>query len=120
MAKILIVDDAVFTRNLLKITAESGGHEVVGCARDGEQAFSLFKSLHPDLVTLDCLMPDKPGEVVLREMIQHDPDAKVIILSGSGDHTLEERIMQTGAKAYLQKPCAMGDILKAVDQVAEI
>ena len=120
MAKILIVDDAAFTRNLLKITVECGGHEVVGCARNGKQGFDLFKNLHPDIVTLDYLMPDRSGEVVLKQIIGYDPKARVIMLSGSDDHTLQERTMQNGAKCYLKKPCAMRDILKAIGQVMEV
>jgi len=120
MAKILIVDDAAFTRSLLKITVESGGHEVVGCARNGKRAFELFKNLNPDLGTLDYLMPDRSGEVVLKQIIRHDPNARVIMLSGSDDRTLEERTMQNGAKCYLKKPCAMTDILKAIGQVMEV
>jgi len=78
MAKILIVDDSAFTRNMIGLIVESGGHEVVGRAEDGEQAMTLFNDLHPELVTLDYLMPDMSGEAVLGEMIETDPRAKVI------------------------------------------
>jgi FixJ family two-component response regulator len=91
MAKILIVDDSAFTRNTLMMFFESGGHEVV-----------------------------KSGEVVLKEIIQYDPSAKVIMLSGSGDNALEERALQTGAKFFVEKPCAKREILDVIDQVMEI
>lgn len=94
MAKILIVDDSAFMRAKLRVMFESGGHEVVGLAPSGEQALELFASLHPEIVTLDYLMAGKNGEEVLREMIQQDPEAKVIMISGSGDRTIEERSLQ--------------------------
>jgi two-component system chemotaxis response regulator CheY len=119
MAKILIVDDSVFTRNLLRRVFESGGHTVVGHAGNGEQAMTLFKTLHPELVTLDYLMPNKNGESVLEEMIQHDPNAKVIMISGSGDNTVEERVLQTGAKDYVEKLHVQREILEVIDQVME-
>ena len=119
MTKILIVDDSAFTRNALMTFCESGGHEVVGRAENGEQALELFKKLRPELVTLDYLMPGKSGEVVLKEIIQIDPGARVIMLSGSGDNKLEERVLQTGAKFFVEKPCAKGEILKVIDQVME-
>ena len=117
MAKILIVDDSAFARNTLRMNVESGGHEVVGLAADGEQALKLFKSLLPELVILDYLMAGKSGMVVLKEIIQNDPNAKVIMISGSGDHALEERAPQAGAKVFVEKPCAQRDLLKIIDQV---
>ena len=106
MARVLVVDDSAFTRNALSMYIESGGHEVVGRAENAEQALELFKSLNPELVTLDYLMPDKTGEVVLREMIEHDASARVIMVSGSGDSKLEARAIETGAKYFVEKPCA--------------
>jgi two-component system chemotaxis response regulator CheY len=117
MAKILVVDDSAFTRNTLSMFMQNGGHEVVGLAENADQALELYKTLHPELVTLDYLMPDKTGEVVLREIIQHDPEARVIMISGSGDSQLEERALQTGAKVFIEKPCEKKDILTAIDQV---
>ncbi len=98
---------------------ERAGHEVVGRAGDGEQAVELFKSLHPELVTLDFLMPGKNGEAVLEEIIQLDPSAKVIMISGSGDYTIGEKALQTGAKVFVEKPHVQEDILKVINQVME-
>ena len=119
MAKILIVDDSAFMSNLLRMNVVNGGHEVVGLARDGEQALKLFKSLRPELVMLDYLMEGKNGMVVLKEIIQHDPSARVIMISGSGDHVLAERSLQAGAKVFVKKPSAQRDLLKVIDQVME-
>ena len=119
MAKILIVDDSAFARARLKMLFENEGHEVVGSAADGEQALALFKSLRPELVTLDYVMADKNGEVVLKEIIQHDPSARVIMFSGTGDNTIEERVLQAGAKVFVEKFNAQRDILEAIDRVME-
>ena len=120
MAKILIVDDSAYARNSISLMAESGGHEVVGCAGNGDQALKLFNSLQPELVILDYLMPDKNGDEVLKEIIQQNPGARVIMLSGSGDKTIEERTLQTGAKVFVKKPCVPRDLLNVIDQVMEI
>ncbi len=66
MAKILIVDDSPLTRHLLSVIVKMGGHEVVGVAEDGREAFEQYKALRPDIVTLDWMMPSKSGEAVLR------------------------------------------------------
>ena len=117
MTKILIVDDSSFARKRLKIIFEPAGHEVVGSAKDGEQALDLFDKLHPDVVTLDYLMVGKNGEEVLRDIIRHDPDARVIMVSGSGDHTVEERALSAGAKLFVGIFNGQGKFLQAIDRV---
>ena len=117
MTKILIVDDSSFARKRLKIIFERAGHEVVGSAEDGEQALSLFDELHPDVVTLDYLMAGQNGEEILQEMIRHDPDARVVIVSGSGDHTIKDRLLSCGAKLFVEKLSGHAAFLRAVDQV---
>jgi len=117
MAKILIVDDSAFARNNLKRIVEKGGHEVAGLAENGEQALNLFKNLDPELVMLDYLMKGKSGMEVLKEIIQYDPDAKIIMVSGLGDSTIDEEALETGAKFFVRKPYAHTNILKIIDQV---
>ncbi len=117
MTKILIVDDSSFARNRLKKIFESAGHEVIGVAEDGAQALKLFATLHPDVVTLDYLLVGQNGEEVLRDIMQHDPDARVIMVSGSGDHTIEERVLSVGAKLFVEKFKGQNEFLRAIDQV---
>jgi len=117
MAKILIVDDSAFARNILGRIVEEGGHEVIGRAKDGESAVELFKRLHPELVTLDYLMAGKNGEAILEEIIKHDPNAKVVMISGSGDYTVEQRVREAGAKDFVAKPFMQRDLLKVIDHV---
>ena len=117
MAKILIVDDSAFARNVLGLIIEKGGHEIIGRAADGKSGLEMFKNLHPEIVTLDFLMEGKNGETVLKEIIKHDPSAKVIMISGSGDHSVEKKAMKTGAKDFVEKLFMKRDILKAIDQV---
>ena len=69
---------------------------------------------------LDYLMADKDGEQVLKEILQHDPGARVIMISGSGDHTIEERTLQLGAKLFMEKPMKQREVLKVIDQVMAI
>lgn len=61
MGKILIVDDTLFMRTLLKNILFSGGHTIVGEAGDGDEAVEKYKELKPDLVTMDVVMPKMNG-----------------------------------------------------------
>jgi two-component system chemotaxis response regulator CheY len=117
MAKVLIVDDSPFTRHLLGVIVKMGGHEVAGVAEDGKQALEMFKSLRPDLVTLDWLMPSKSGEAVLKKIMMLDPDAKVIMITGWANKSIEGRVLAAGAKAFLEKSNVQKDLLNVIDQV---
>ena len=61
MGKILIVDDTLFMRTLLKNILFSGGHTIAGEAGDGEDGVSKYKELKPDLVTMDIVMQKMNG-----------------------------------------------------------
>ena len=117
MAKILIVDDSAFTRHLLGMIVKMGGHEVVGSAEDGKQAIQLYKSLRPDLVTLDWLMPSKSGEAVLKKILKMDPGAKVIMITGWANRSIEGRVLTAGAKAFLEKSDVQKNLLRVVEEV---
>ncbi len=117
MTKILIVDDSSFARNRLRIIFERAGHEVVGVAENGEQAMDLYTTLHPEVVTLDYLMAGKKGDEVLMDIMQHDPDARVIMVSGSGDQTVQDKALSSGAKLFIDKYNGQTEFLNAIDQV---
>lgn len=111
------MDDSAFARNTLRIIAEKGGHEVVGRAADGDSGLKMYKRLNPELVTLDFLMAGKNGVAVLEEIIEHDPSAKVIMISGSGDNTVPTKALKSGAKDFVEKSFMQRDLLKVIDHV---
>jgi len=119
MAKILIVDDSPFTRHLLGVIVKMGGHEVVGVAEDGKQAFEKYKTLRPDIVTLDWMMPSKSGEAVLKKIIQFHPYAKAIMITGWANKSIEKRVLEAGAKAFLEKSSVQKDLLQVIEKVME-
>lgn len=117
MARVLVVDDSVFARHRIQQLLESDGHEVVGSSASGAEAVAMYKSLHPDLVTLDHLMDDLPGEAALQEILQFDPAARVIMISGSNDESLERRVLAAGARAFVEKFNDRDGLLKVVGRV---
>jgi len=119
MAKILIVDDCSFTRHLLGVILKTGGHEVIGVAQDGREAFEKYKALRPDIITLDWMMPTKSGEAVLKKIIQFHPYAKAIMITGWADRSIKKRVLEAGAKAFLVKSQVQKDLLHVIDKVLE-
>lgn len=116
MARVLVVDDAAFMRKVLTDALLAGGHEVVGEAGDGDAALAAYRELAPDLVTLDITMPEKDGLATLRELVEIDPAARVVICSALGQETKVLEAIKAGAKDFVVKPFERGRLLSAVEK----
>ena len=79
--KILIVDDAMFMRKMIRKILEEDGYTDLEEAQDGEAALELFEPFDPDLVLLDITMPGKSGLEVLEELLARRPQTKVVMCS---------------------------------------
>lgn len=117
MAKILIVDDASFMRGSLKYIMESGGHEVVGMAKNGKEAIEMWNMFKPDVVTLDILMREMDGITTLKEIMKIDPTAKVIMVSALGHDEKQKEAQNLGASGFIIKPFKRDDIINEIDKV---
>ena len=104
MAKILVADDASFMRQMIREIVESEGFEVCGEASDGIEAIDEFKRLHPDVVTMDIVMPRKSGIDAVRGIMELDPTACVVMCSALGQESLVMEAIEAGAKDFIVKP----------------
>lgn len=104
MKKIIIVDDSLFMRMILKNTLDEFGYEIVAEASNGLEALTLYTELQPDLVTLDITMPEMDGLTALQEIKRLDPEAKVIMVSAMGQQALLIRAVSMGAIDFIVKP----------------
>lgn len=105
MKKIIIIDDADVIRSQLQDFFEKQSHyNVVAIGKDGNEAISLYKKYHPDLITLDIEMPNKNGMQALGEILAHDPQARVVMISGSFDKEKIVEAIHLGAKGFIEKP----------------
>jgi two-component system, chemotaxis family, chemotaxis protein CheY len=104
MARILVADDASFMRQTIREILESEGHEVVAEASDGIQAVEEFKKHHPDLVTMDIVMPRRSGIDAVRGIVQLDRKARIVMCSALGQETLVNEALQAGASDFIVKP----------------
>jgi two-component system, chemotaxis family, chemotaxis protein CheY len=117
MAKILIVDDTLFMRTMLRKLLEDHGHQVVGEASTGEEAIQKYKILLPDLVTMDITMPDMDGISAAKEIIALDIKAKIIMCSAMGQQLLVLDAIKAGAKDFIVKPFQQERVLEAIKRV---
>jgi two-component system, chemotaxis family, chemotaxis protein CheY len=116
MARVLVVDDAVFMRKVVSDALASGGHEVIGEGSNGVEAVERFRELRPELTTLDITMPEKTGLEALAEIIAIDPNAKVLMCSALGQESKVIEALKLGAKNFVVKPFKPDALLEAVDK----
>ena len=115
---VLIVDDqAPFRRAARAVVTATPGFEVVGEAESGSQAVEKYRSLKPDLVTMDIVMPDMGGIEAVREICKTDPEAKILMCSAMGQQALVVEAIQAGAKDFVVKPFQPSRVLEAVQRV---
>lgn len=118
MAKrILITDDALFMRVTLKNILTQNGYEVVGEAQNGKESVELYKSLKPDLVTMDITMPEMDGITALKEIKSIDGEAKVVMCTAMGQKNMVIEAIQAGAKDFIVKPFQPERVLEAVNKL---
>lgn len=102
--RLLIVDDSEIRLQQLRQIVTEIGHEVIGMAKDGQEAVERFRSLHPDAVIMDLIMPRMNGLDALREILAVDPDANVVIASSMRSPESALECERNGARFYLHKP----------------
>ena len=115
--RVLIVDDAIFMRNMIKDIFSGSGFEVVGEAANGLEAVDKYKDLKPDLTTMDIVMPFKSGIEATREIVKHDPKAVVVMCSALGQEALVMEAIEAGAMDFIVKPPRAEDVLAVVKKV---
>jgi DNA-binding NarL/FixJ family response regulator len=115
MIPVLVADDHGLVRDAL--CAFLGGVddiEVVGTARDGEEAVAKTLELRPHVVVMDVTMPRMDGVEATRRIMHSAPDTRVVVLTGIADQERAEEAMRAGAVAYVLKDRDAKEIFDAI------
>jgi len=115
--RVLIVDDAVVMRMMIKGILSKNGYEVVGEAQNGLEAVEKYRSLVPDLVTMDMVMPEMDGITAVKQIVAGDPNARIIMCTSMGQQALVVEAIQAGAKSFITKPFQPPKILETIQKV---
>jgi two-component system chemotaxis response regulator CheY len=114
--KILIVDDSSIMRKMIKETLKSAGHNVIGEAKNGDDAVAFYRELKPDLVTMDITMRGMDGFEAARQILSDDAQACIIFLSNLDEAQYSQEAEKIGAKGYLNKHRSK-DILALIEEL---
>jgi DNA-binding response OmpR family regulator len=112
MPKILIVDDDVSITELMKALVKMEGH-LPTTVNDSTKAIEVANSVHPDLITLDLMMPGLTG-FELCDLLHNDPkfaNVPIVIVSARDDRESKEKAIEMGAKDYITKPFGVDELM---------
>ena len=102
--RLLVVDDALIMRAMIKDIAQQAGWQIAGEATNGRECLERYRELSPDLVTLDIVMPEMDGVEALRQLRQEDPPAMVVMVSAIDQKEKLSECIRLGARDFIVKP----------------
>ena len=114
--RVLIVDDSTVMRKIVSQILKSEMYDIVGEAANGQEGLDMYKEFKPDLITLDINMPVKDGLTALEEVLEFDPQARILMLTSESEQKMVIQAVQNGAKNYVVKPPERTALLTKVKQ----
>jgi len=116
-AKVLVVDDASFMRVVLKDILTANGFQNIIEAADGAAAISAYQQYCPDITTMDINMPVVDGMQALRNILQVNPNAKVIMVTSVEQKHIILEAIKLGARDYIVKPFERNMVATVINRV---
>jgi len=118
--KVLLVDDhALVRRGFRRMLEDEPTFEVVGEASDGLEAVEAAERLVPDVIVMDCALPQINGIEASRRVLAKRPETAILMLSMHSEDTLIRQALEAGAKGYVLKNAMDLDLVSAIKKVAE-
>ena len=112
---LLVTDDALIIREMIKDAAQNAGWQIVGEAANGQEAIDRYKELRPDAVTLDLVMPEYDGLYALDGITAFDPEAKVLVVSALEQKNVLKDAFKRGATDFVVKPFDKSHLTSALE-----
>jgi DNA-binding NarL/FixJ family response regulator len=118
--KVLLVDDhALVRRGFRRMLEDEPTFYVVGEASDGLEAVTLAEELRPDVIVMDCALPQMNGIEASRRILAKLPETAILMLSMHSEDTLVKQSLEAGARGYILKNAMDLDLVSAIKKVAE-
>lgn len=114
MARILIVEDSISDRELVKALLLQSGHAVVAEAGSGTEAILAFHQHRPDLVLMDLVLPELNGIDAAKAILGQSPEARIVAVSGLSHPSVQNEVFEAGMHAFVSKPIDTQEILQEI------
>ncbi|GAA0293891.1 sigma-54-dependent transcriptional regulator [Rhodovulum strictum] len=111
---LLLIEDTPSLQMVYESVLRGAGHKVVSASTAAE-GLDRFRALRPAVVLLDLMLPDRPGQAVLQEILSIAPDTRVIVITANGSINRAVEAMRAGAYEFLLKPFNEQRFLHAVE-----
>ena len=116
--RLLVTDDALIIREMIKDAALAAGWEIAGEATNGEEAVRAYEQLRPDVVTMDVVMPGFDGLFGLEAIRRFDPTAAVVMVTALDQKDLLKEAFRRGATDFICKPFNSENLCQTLDRAA--
>jgi len=117
--RILIVDDhAVVRKGLVMVLRQESDFEVIGEAENGRKGLEAVKSLNPDIVLVDLIMPIMDGQEMALALRKSDPNIKIMMLTGTEVDDRVYDLVAAGVEGYVLKNIEPGELVRAIRAIA--
>jgi DNA-binding NarL/FixJ family response regulator len=117
--KVLLVDDhALVRRGFRRMLEDEPSFQIVGEASDGLEAIERANELRPDVIVMDCALPQVNGIEASRRILQKQPNIGILMLSMHSEDTLVRQALDAGAKGYILKNAMDLDLVSAIKKIA--
>jgi len=117
--RVMVVDDHPMWRDGVSRDLAEAGYDVVAATGEGAQAVRIAQAVRPQVVVLDLQLPDLNGVGVIQGLAAAGMEARVLVLSASGEHQDVLDAVKAGAAGYLVKCAGRAEFLDAVRRTAE-
>jgi len=117
MKKLMIVDDSNLIRKKISREFDDSKFELIGTAKNGEEAVGLFKEFYPEVITMDITMPHVDGIECIEQIISIEPSTKILVISALNDKATGMEALEKGAMGFINKPFTEKDITQALDSL---
>jgi two-component system chemotaxis response regulator CheY len=117
MAEIMVVDDSMLARRMLKPILIAAGHKVVCEATNAAEAVQCYCEYRPDVVMMDITMPGEDGIAAARKIRAQFPEARIVMLTAMSDDQHVKEALHLGAAFYIIKPYKRDKVLSVLEKV---
>lgn len=115
----LIIEDCSFIREIYHLNLKDSLIHIVGEAADGKDGLEKIRSLQPEIIILDLVLPEISGFDVLSQTHQISPGSKVLVISTMNEASLKKKAKNLGAVGYLEKPFTKSELLNAIADITQ-